>query len=344
MRGFSIATGSLGVLLALLFTPGCSRSKPNSGPVGRISGSRSDPPVAFVAQWGPSNRYIFHSEVSASSDEPRPGVSKPVPQESTLGLDYSITVSNTRSNGARSLQLEIMAVQFDSTLGDTTLISYDSGNRVVGTDGNQLAERLQQIVGNKIYFQLSPSNRVLNVRGINEITARINSGGSARGQAALRRLLSPQYLRHLIDVTVLPAEPVRIDDTWPGELSFNLGSLGGSVDADVTYKFRGWQQRNNHKCALVEFEGNMKPRGTNAPPPKGGVAGAVQNGSLNGRTWFDPDLGLVVESTFDHTAVTTGTIKWRRSTNSTPQTYTSNLRHHSTIKLLDMEAIKPSEG
>ncbi len=241
--------------------------------------------------------------------------------------------------------MEITGVQFDSTMGDTTLIAYDSMNKVVGTDGNPLAERLEQIIGNRILFQLSPSNKVMNVRGIPEITAKINAGGSARGQGALKKLLTPQHLRHLIDVTMLPSDPVRVDDTWPGQLAVNLGSLGGSVDADVTYTFRGWQQRGDRKCALVEFEGKMKGRGTNAAPARAGsgVSASLQDGNLNGRTWFDPELGLVVESTFDHSALTKGTIKWRRAgTNSTPQTYTSTLRQHSTVRLVELESPKPT--
>src|SRR4051794_3661402 len=254
MRSLSAISCLLFMAVAMICGTGCGKrgAGTSAGSDGKIVGSPSDPPVTFVPKWEPSNRYLFHSQVTASSDEPRPGVSKPIPQESSLGLDYAITVSDTRSNGSRSLQMELTGVQFECTQGDTSLIAYDSMNKVVGTDGNPLAERLETILGSKILFQLSPSNKVMNVRGINEITARVQAGGTARGQAALRRLLTPQYLRHLIDVTVLPVDPVRVNDSWPGQLAFNLGSLGGSVDADVTYRFRGWQQRGEHKCALVE--------------------------------------------------------------------------------------------
>ena len=38
--------------------------------------------------------------------------------------------------------MEITSVQFEGTMGDTTLITYDSMNKVVGTDGNPMAEML----------------------------------------------------------------------------------------------------------------------------------------------------------------------------------------------------------
>jgi len=329
--------------VAMICGTGCGKhgAGTSAGSDGKIVGSPSDPPVTFVPKWEPSNRYLFHSQVTASSDEPRPGVSKPIPQGSSLGLDYAITVSDTRSNGSRSLQMELTGVQFECTQGDTSLIAYDSMNKVVGTDGNPLAERLETILGSKILFQLSPSNKVMNVRGINEITARVQAGGTARGQAALRRLLTPQYLRHLIDVTVLPVDPVRVNDSWPGQLAFNLGSLGGSVDADVTYRFRGWQQRGEHKCALVELEGTIKPRGTNTS--RGGIASSVESGTIKGKTWFNPEIGLVVESTMEESALSKGTIKFRRTgTNAAPQAYVSNLRQQATVKLMEMEQTKPT--
>src|SRR6476646_5219018 len=87
MRGLSAIGGLLCVLFGMLCTDGCSkRSGMAMKGEGKITGSPSDPPVTFLAQWSPSNRYVFHSQVTSSSEEPRLGVNKPIPQESTLGL------------------------------------------------------------------------------------------------------------------------------------------------------------------------------------------------------------------------------------------------------------------
>jgi len=91
-----------------------------------------------------------------------------------------------------------------------------------------MAERLEHIIGSKITFQLSTSNKVGNVKGITEITDKLNSGGSARGQTLLRRLFTPQYLRHLIDLTVVPSDPVRVNEQWPGQMALNPGPLVGA--------------------------------------------------------------------------------------------------------------------
>src|SRR5437660_4656046 len=171
MRALSRQTRTLLALALVAITAcGCSKSQRSSSATrdGKITGSPSDPPVTFVAQWGPLTNYAFHSEVTTSTQIPRQGSAKMAPQDSTLGLDYVISVGNARSNGLRTLVMEITSVQFDASLSGTTLISYDSMNKVIGTDGNPMAERLEQIIGSKITFQVSASNRISNVKGITE--------------------------------------------------------------------------------------------------------------------------------------------------------------------------------
>jgi len=341
MKRTFILASLLVTIVAAGLVAGCSKSGVRAGSRkdGRITGSPSDPAVAFIAQWAPSNRYVFRSEISTFAEVPRQGQAKPVPQESTLGLDYVITVSNVNSNGSKSLELEITSVQFESTMGETMLISYDSMNKVVGTDGNAMAERFEKIIGSKITFQLSASNKISNVRGISEITNKLYNGGTARAQTLVRRLFTPQYLRHLIDLIVLPADPVRIKDSWSGQMALNSGPLIGGITGDVTYTFRGWQEHDQRKCALVEFTGTVKPRGK----PGGPIANNMENGTINGKTWFDPELGIVVESISDQAATSKGSIKWRRAgTNAPPQSYTSNFRQHTSIKLVDVEVNKPA--
>lgn len=343
MKNSCLALAALGIGLILLAGEGCSKSQRSVAggkKDGKITGSPNDPPVTFQAQWGPSNRYVFRSEVMTSADMPRQGQAKTVPQETTLGLDYVITVSNVRSNGSRSLELELTSVQFDSVMGQTTLITYDSMNKVVGTDGNQMAERLEKIIGSKINFQLSPSNKIMNVRGITEITDNLYSGGAARAQTLLRRLFTPQYLRQLIDFMVLPSNSVKIDDTWPGQMPLNSGPLVGSLTADVTYKFRGWQKHDDRNCALVEFSGTVKPRKAGGSKS---ITSNLENGIINGKTWFDPELGIVVETVSEQSATSKGSIRWRRaSTNAPPQSFTSTVRQQTSVKLVDVEVAKPS--
>jgi hypothetical protein len=280
--------------------------------------------------------------MTISTQLPRQGRPKPDPQESTLGLDYAIYVPNIRSNGNRTLELEITSVQFESMMRDTVLISYDSLNKVAGNDGNAMAERLEKIVGSKITFNVSPSNKISNVKGINEIMNTLYGGGNPRAETLVRRLFTPQFLRHLIDVIVLPSDPLRINGTWPGQVTVNSGPLTGPLTADVTYTFRGWQIRNQRKCALFEFKGTVKS-GRGAAGASKSVTSNIEKGEITGKTWFDPELGMMVESVSDQSVTTKGSIKFRKApTNAPPQEFTSESRQHSSVKLIEVETPKPS--
>jgi hypothetical protein len=177
------------------------------------------------------------------------------------------------------------------------------------------------------------------VKGINEITDKLYNGGSVPAQAYVRRLLNAQYLRHLVDLLALPADPVRINATWPGQITLTAGPLTGALTADVTYTFRGWQNHEERKCALVDFSGAVKPRGSGASSRS--ISSTVESGALNGKSWFDPELGMIIEHMTDHTATAKGSIRWRRATtNDPPQAFISTLRQHTSVKLV--EVAKPA--
>jgi hypothetical protein len=223
----------------------------------------------------------------------------------------------------------------------TPLISYDSLNKVVGTDGNVMAERLEKIIGSKITFQVSSSNKISNVKGIPEIMNTLYGGGNPRAETLVRRLFTPAFLRHLIDLIVLPSDPVRINDTWPGQVAVNSGPLTGALTADVTYTFRGWQVHDDRKCALLEFKGTVKSaRGSSSSKS---ITSNIEKGEITGKSWFDPELGMVIESISDQAVTSKGSIKWKRAaTNAPPQNFTSEARQHTNIKLIDVEAVKPA--
>ena len=102
---------------------------------------------------------------------------------------------------------------------------------------------------------------------------------------------------------------MRVGDTWTVTREMSSGPGGGRVTAEIVYKFEGWQERFERRCARLEFKGTLKPgsrardkiirnlSGTNAPvPPPDGEPGTIE-----GVTWFSPDLGLPVETVFDQT-------------------------------------------
>jgi hypothetical protein len=63
---------------------------------------------------------------------------------------------------------------------------------------------------------------------------------------------------------------------------------------DLTFTFKDWEQRNGHNCAHLLMAGDIKTKSTSAATL--GAVIKIDKGTVNGDAWFDPDLGMLVDS------------------------------------------------
>ncbi len=333
------------LVVVLLALAGCAKSGSRATKEEKITGRPEDPPVNLEAQWISSNRYTFRIEITSCSAAPRANSPKPVPQETTIAQDYVVTVTNTMPNGSRGLDLELRTLQLEMSLGDNLTTTYDSENRVIGTFGDPTAEALQNIVGAHLRYVLSASNTVIRLDGIKELTDRV-LGGNTRNSAAsiCRRYFNAPYFKQLVELNALPPDAVRVGDSWPMRRELSYSSAGAVARIDVTCTFKGWQQREKRKCALLEFTGAIKP-----PRPEGRLARIVGapdvSGSLTGKTWFDPESGFATETITDQTLTYQSTARRPRGadTNAPPTTFMTTQRQRVRIKLLETGPTAPAD-
>ena len=104
---------------ALLLTSGCQKSGERVAEENApITGRPSDPPVEMKAQWKAGQRYAMHMEMSQSGQMPwGRGTGG---QESSLGQDYAVTVTDA-PGGGRALDLEILSFAAEAGAGKHAL-------------------------------------------------------------------------------------------------------------------------------------------------------------------------------------------------------------------------------
>ena len=366
----------LGLALSLALVVGaCHRS--NEAP---ITGKRGDPPVAMKAVWQPGKRCLYRVESTTISQVPRKNTGKTFRADTTIGQDLAFTVTNVAPDGSRLLQLEVLAVQMETGRDDGVTMSFDSANRVMQVEDSPVVARLKKLVGLKLRFHVSPENRVTRVDGIKELNDRTSGGpAAARGVAvaALNRTFNQQFYRDIVEMGMLPKDPVKVGDTWTVSRMGGGGPRGGSVGMELTYNFRGWQRREGTNCARLDFTGTFKPNApssTNNPSFVGRVINAAappntEEGNMTGQSWFDPGLQLAVETHYQQ-SITTKSTNMRRvrpkgdtnepamveavpftnapagpppPSNAPPQnvtTSTTSSEQFTTIKLLDVEVLE----
>ena len=292
--------------------------------------------------------------------------------ETTFGQDLAFTVTNTISDGSRVLQLEILAVQMETSRDDGVTMSFDSGNQAIFAEDSPVAERLQKLVGLRLAFHLSAENRVTRVDGAKELAERVSGNNNpVRGVAGgvLSRFVNPQFFTELVEMGMLPKEPVKIGDTWTVSRQASAGLWGTSPLLNITYKFRGWQQHDGTNCARLDFSGSFKPnpaQRTNQAVLRKVMAMAnpqnVEEGTITGRSWFGQEISLAAETIYDQSITSKSTTVRRPRvtagasnaagvaasvlTNAAPSTNlpsptstttTTTTQQHTRIKLVEVE-------
>ena len=318
LRSINVKFG--GAMLLALVAGACNRSGVKEAP---ITGKAGDPPVTMKAAWQAGKRYIYRVETTTSSQVPRKNTGKIIQAGFTLGQDLAFSITNAAPDGSRVLNMEVLAVQMETARDDGVTMSFDSENKVMQVEDSALVDRLRKLVGLKLAFHVSPENKVTRVDGARELNNRMSGSGSIRGMAGavLNGHFNQQFFRDIVEMGMLPNDPVKVGDTWTVSRQGSGGLRGSSVTMDLTYKFRGWQRREGTNCARLDFTGTFKPNTasrTNQPPPRrtGNAAGPPggEEGTLTGQSWFDPELALAVETTYEQSITTKSTTVRRTRT------------------------------
>jgi hypothetical protein len=292
----------IAALLALsLSWVGCNKSSKPTGKLAEPSTLKTPPsgPVELKVKWSMGERIVQAMDTKMNMEISVPGRPAPVKQNMTMGQQYGLTVLKENPDGGHEVEMEFLNAKMGMESGGKTVLEYDSAKKSSTDQPNPVADMFGKIVGAKLQFYLNASNEVERVEGVDELIDQMSSGGPANGLAALKdSLFSKDRLKEMMSANrFLPPKAVQPGDTWPVKQSFELGSLG-TMATDFDCTFVKWEMHGERNCARIEFQGtfNSTP-GTNAT--RAGMSMSILNGNSSGVTWFDPDLGITIDTTMN---------------------------------------------
>ncbi|HZO85200.1 MAG TPA: DUF6263 family protein [Verrucomicrobiae bacterium] len=336
------------VMAALSMCAGCKKSEtPGKSASSSASSDASLPddgqPVTLRVKWPVGNRYAERMQVDGNTETHMPMSPKPMLQKIDLSQEYSVTVLGERPNGGRELELEFESAEMDVTMNGKPVVNLDTKAEAGPAESNPAVAGFRQIIGAKIKFHVDASNRVEKVEGVKEFSAKASAGSNPQGRAAMQSMFNEDYFKQMVDFQrSLPPQPVKKGDTWPVKTEINAPVLG-AMNIDLNYTFQGWEQRDNRKCAAMDFAGTMSSKG-DAAAASTGMSMKVESGKLSGKTWFDPELGHPVETSLNQDMVLHMTMpmpRMRTNTNAavqapTSQNITNNTKQNVVIKLVEV--------
>ena len=255
-------------------------------------------PVELKLKWPAGERIVQVLDIKMNMDISGANMPQPIHQDMTIGEDYAVNVLSADPNGGHEVEMEYLGIRMKMEQGGKSMIDYDSRKKS-SADGKipQLAaveKMFQNVIGAKIQFFLDTSNHVERVEGFDTLMSKLAAGGQGDAAGSLKSLFNEETLKQMIGAQHLPTKPVQPGDSWPVQTDLTMGGLG-KVAMDVTTSFERWEMHGKRNCARLEFQGTMKG---NFNPDSGtpGMTMSVQDGDVSGVAWFDPELGMVIDT------------------------------------------------
>ena len=362
MKSLSCLRLAVLLLCCVVTFAGCKKRSANASPgkEPEITGSPADPPVAIAPQWKPGRLYVMRMESAQTMQLPNffggrgqggAGTNNP-PVENNFAQEYSLSVTNA-ADGNRGIEMEILAIELQTSRGDQQQINYDSQNKVA-REGGPMADAFDKLIGGKIHYLLAADNKVLKVEGVRELFDRVdppvdnadpNAPGAGRRAGArtagpiLRGIYNEGVFKQMLELTGAPTNAPRVGESWSYSRDITAPMIG-QMTVTTTNTLRGWQEHDGKKCARVEFTGGMTSSGQGGTLPFGGRL-AVENGTVSGRYWYAQEIGLPIAAIIDqsYTIAVSGMGGGRNPNANIPQDISAPVRQTVSIKLLDVKTV-----
>jgi Family of unknown function (DUF6263) len=297
-------------------------------------------PVKLKLKWMPGERVVQDMDMKTKMDIDMPGQPAPMHQDITMGEKYALTVLKETPDGGHEVEMEFLSARMDVEAAGKTVINYDSTKKS-GEDGkNPMADMFSKIIGCKIQVFMDANNNVDRIEGVHEMMNRLSAGGANAALAPLKSMFSEGYFKQMMSSSrFMPPNAVAPGDTWPVRLEFPMGPLGTFV-LDYTFTFQGWETHGVRNCARLEFQGEIKTKPGSAPSPTG-MTMDIQNGTTSGVSWFDPELGIIIDTVMNQDMTMDMALPrnpyGKPGTDSQPKKITSQMNQVINIKLDSVE-------
>jgi hypothetical protein len=255
-------------------------------------------PVELKLKWPVGERIEQDLDMKQTMVMSMPGQPAPMKQDMTMGQAYGLTVLAETPDGGHEVEMDFLSARMGMSSGGKTTMEYDSEKKAAADKPNPLADVFGKIVGSKIRFFLDASNAVERIEGMDDMMNRLSAGGNAAATASLKSMYSEGYFKQMMSANrFMPPKAVQPGDTWPVQFEFPMAALGTMV-LDYTFTFQSWEMHGKRNCARMEFSGTIQTKPDPAAKP-GAMSISILDGSSTGMSWFDPELGITIDTTMN---------------------------------------------
>ena len=293
-------------------------------------------PVELKLKWPVGERVVQKIDMKMNVEISVPNQPSSSKQDMTMGQDYALSVLKETADGGHEVEMEFLSMRMKMDQGGKTAIDYDSTKKPSNDRKDPTTatfqKTFQNLIGSKIQYFLDASNHVERIEGVDALVNRLTTSGQGDATAGVKSMFNEGYLKQMIgDSRYLPSKPVQPGDTWPIKIDIAMGDLG-TMEMNYDFTFQSWEQHGKRNCARLEFQGTFKNKPDQNSKPAG-MTMTIQDGNSSGISWFDPELGIIVETTVNQDIKMTMTITMSQRGKTITQTMTNIMSQAITVKL-----------
>ncbi|HEU5396482.1 MAG TPA: DUF6263 family protein, partial [Verrucomicrobiae bacterium] len=195
-------------------------------------------------------------------------------------------------NDGWQLQVQFEHLALEVTNGSRRVFAADS-DQPPGQDArNPVGARLRKMAGARLEYFTDANGKVDRMNGYAELVDRV-AGRDAKEQAAFKDLFSEIALSKYGSIfeDTVSQRVVKAGDRW--SIKMNVPSNAGDLDLKINCRFKNWEQRGEHRCVHITFTGTIATLPGTDPSL---LRARIEDGRISGDLWWDPALGVGVES------------------------------------------------
>lgn len=282
-------------------------------------------PVVLQTQWQIGKKYLVHKEDVQAMEMEDPGQGEPVKQVTKQTENFYLFPVSKLNNDGWELRLEFESLALTVTNGNYQVFAADSNQNPAQDARNPVGARLRKMTGARLEYFTDANGKVVKMDGYPELVARV-AGKNQKEQAAFKDLFSEIALEKFGSVgeDTVPRRVVKLGDHWA--MNLKVPSNAGNLQVDLKCHFKNWEPRANHRCIHITFTGAISPA---AGSDASALRVQIEKGTVTGDIWFDPELGMAVDSSEN--------VKAQLKINQYGQTWNAPLHQKTRVTMIAVE-------
>jgi hypothetical protein len=338
-------------LLGLVFLEACKKPEQPATPTYKSAHPAAQPPqstpepavptapaekgVLLKVKWPVGNRYVCRMDLDQRSTNQFAQVPKPSEESLSFGVTYALCVLNDEPGGGVEVEVELLATEMELKVSGEVALHFDSTESPKDAAQERIAAKFQKLRDSRVRLLMGASGKVDQVVGHRDWAAHVAGAKPGALEQMLLQQFNEGFFRQLADFgRGLPEKAVQVGESWPFQTAFPAGSLG-TITVDSTITLARQEDHDHRQLDVLDSQGVLFS--TPAGNPSAPGSPSIESGTVSGTSWFDPEMGALVESSVVQSMRLKGELSDSSGEHKLPLRYTSDIDQTVTVKLVEIE-------